>query len=108
MRSSALRPSASTSSPTPPRPRPDSAPSPPLSPPRPALPHPFLPPVRQPLPVNCRRVWVSDPGHAFFLLARRPGILVMVNDVDWELSGREETELEASDTVVFLSTLHGG
>jgi len=51
---------------------------------------------------------VSDPGHAFFLLARRPGILVMVNDVDWELSGREETELEASDTVVFLSTLHGG
>ena len=39
---------------------------------------------------------------------RRPGILVMVNDVDWELSGREETELEAGDTVVFLSTLHGG
>ena len=39
---------------------------------------------------------------------RRPGILVMVNDVDWELSGREDTELEAGDTVVFLSTLHGG
>ena len=32
----------------------------------------------------------------------------MVNDMDWELSGREDTELEAMDTVVFLSTLHGG
>lgn len=38
----------------------------------------------------------------------RPGILVLVNDVDWELSGMLDTVLEDGDTVVFISTLHGG
>ncbi|KAL3138873.1 Ubiquitin- modifier 1 [Trebouxia sp. C0010 RCD-2024] len=38
----------------------------------------------------------------------RPGILVLVNDVDWELSGMLETIIEDDDTVVFISTLHGG
>ncbi|KAL0037579.1 hypothetical protein WJX77_003614 [Trebouxia sp. C0004] len=38
----------------------------------------------------------------------RPGILVLVNDVDWELSGMSDTILEDGDTVVFISTLHGG
>lgn len=38
----------------------------------------------------------------------RPGILVLVNDVDWELSGMLETVLEDDDVVVFISTLHGG
>ena len=40
--------------------------------------------------------------------ALRPGILVMVNDVDWELEGREAAPLSGGDHVVFLSTMHGG
>ena len=38
----------------------------------------------------------------------RPGILVLVNDSDWELLGQLEYELEDGDNVVFISTLHGG
>ncbi|KAG8378318.1 hypothetical protein BUALT_Bualt08G0124900 [Buddleja alternifolia] len=38
----------------------------------------------------------------------RPGVLVLVNDCDWELSGQLETVLEDKDVVVFISTLHGG
>ncbi|KAL7203565.1 hypothetical protein ACSBR2_016776 [Camellia fascicularis] len=38
----------------------------------------------------------------------RPGVLVLVNDCDWELSGQLATTLEDKDVVVFISTLHGG
>ena len=38
----------------------------------------------------------------------RPGILVLVNDVDWELCGGTDCLLHDGDQVVFLSTLHGG
>ncbi|XP_047968925.1 ubiquitin-related modifier 1 homolog 1-like [Salvia hispanica] len=38
----------------------------------------------------------------------RPGVLVLINDCDWELSGQLETVLEEKDVVVFISTLHGG
>ncbi|XP_058745594.1 ubiquitin-related modifier 1 homolog 2 [Vicia villosa] len=38
----------------------------------------------------------------------RPGVLVLVNDCDWELSGQLNTTLEEKDVVVFISTLHGG
>ncbi|XAR54102.1 hypothetical protein NMG60_11029109 [Bertholletia excelsa] len=38
----------------------------------------------------------------------RPGVLVLVNDCDWELSGQLDTTLEDKDVVVFISTLHGG
>lgn len=38
----------------------------------------------------------------------RPGILVLVNDVDWELSGQLESELSDGDVITFISTLHGG
>lgn len=38
----------------------------------------------------------------------RAGILVLVNDADWSLSGEEETPLEHKDKVSFISTLHGG
>ncbi|KAK2998408.1 hypothetical protein RJ639_023427 [Escallonia herrerae] len=38
----------------------------------------------------------------------RPGVLVLVNDCDWELSGQLDTMLEEKDVVVFISTLHGG
>lgn len=39
---------------------------------------------------------------------RRPGILVLINDADWELEGEEKYELQQGDNIVFVSTLHGG
>lgn len=38
----------------------------------------------------------------------RPGILVLVNDTDWELLGELEYELQENDNISFISTLHGG
>ncbi|XP_030380251.1 ubiquitin-related modifier 1 homolog isoform X2 [Scaptodrosophila lebanonensis] len=38
----------------------------------------------------------------------RPGILVLINDTDWELLGELEYELQPNDNVLFISTLHGG
>jgi ubiquitin related modifier 1 len=38
----------------------------------------------------------------------RPGILVLINDCDWELMDGIEYKLEPNDTIVFISTLHGG
>ena len=39
---------------------------------------------------------------------RRPGILVLINDADWELEGEDHYELKDHDNVLFVSTLHGG
>jgi len=38
----------------------------------------------------------------------RPGILVLINDTDWELEGMEDYEVESGDVFTFTSTLHGG
>ncbi|SLM35763.1 ubiquitin-like modifier 1 [Lasallia pustulata] len=38
----------------------------------------------------------------------RPGILVLINDADWELEGENSYELQNGDNVLFVSTLHGG
>ncbi|XP_011315068.1 ubiquitin-related modifier 1 homolog [Fopius arisanus] len=38
----------------------------------------------------------------------RPGILVLVNDADWELLGQGKYKLCPNDNVLFISTLHGG
>ncbi|KAJ3115370.1 Ubiquitin- modifier 1 [Phlyctochytrium bullatum] len=38
----------------------------------------------------------------------RPGILVLINDADWEIEGELEYELQEGDRIVFISTLHGG
>jgi ubiquitin related modifier 1 len=38
----------------------------------------------------------------------RPGILVLLNEVDWELEGSLDAELKDGDVVCFISTLHGG
>ncbi|OBA19987.1 ubiquitin-related modifier 1 [Metschnikowia bicuspidata var. bicuspidata NRRL YB-4993] len=38
----------------------------------------------------------------------RPGILVLINDTDWELEGMEDYVVEAGDVFTFTSTLHGG
>ncbi|XP_071745062.1 uncharacterized protein Urm1 [Lepeophtheirus salmonis] len=38
----------------------------------------------------------------------RPGILVLINQEDWELCEKEETLLKSQDQISFISTLHGG
>ena len=38
----------------------------------------------------------------------RPGILVLINESDWELNGELDYVLEKGDTIMFISTLHGG
>lgn len=42
------------------------------------------------------------------ILSSRPGILVLINDADWELEGEDQYELQQRDQIVFVSTLHGG
>jgi hypothetical protein len=39
---------------------------------------------------------------------RRPGILVLINDADWELEGESAYEIQDGDNILFVSTLHGG
>lgn len=39
---------------------------------------------------------------------RRPGILVLINEADWELEGEGDYVLKEGDRVLFVSTLHGG
>ncbi|KAI5862750.1 ubiquitin-related modifier 1 [Durotheca rogersii] len=53
---------------------------------------------------------MKDAGKELFVLddRLRPGILVLVNDADWELEGEEAYELQAGDNILFVSTLHGG
>ncbi|XP_077291772.1 ubiquitin-related modifier 1 [Arctopsyche grandis] len=38
----------------------------------------------------------------------RPGILVLVNETDWELVGQLDYNLQPNDSILFMSTLHGG
>jgi ubiquitin related modifier 1 len=49
---------------------------------------------------------VPLPDHP--LIFRRPGILVLVNDTDWELGEGLDYILQARDCILFISTLHGG
>ena len=41
-------------------------------------------------------------------MSRRPEILVLVNEADWELEGLGMYVLEDGDEIAFISTLHGG
>jgi molybdopterin converting factor small subunit len=43
-----------------------------------------------------------------FCSPSRPGILVLINDVDWELESGLDYELKDGDSILFISTLHGG
>ena len=38
----------------------------------------------------------------------RPGIMVLINDADWELEGKLDYVLQDNDNIAFISTLHGG
>jgi ubiquitin related modifier 1 len=53
---------------------------------------------------------MKDPRKEMFVLdgTIRPGILVLINDADWELEGEDKYELKEADNVLFVSTLHGG
>ena len=42
------------------------------------------------------------------VINRRPGILVLINDTDWELEGEGEYFLQDGGEIVLISTLHGG
>ncbi|KAH6625204.1 ubiquitin-related modifier 1 [Boeremia exigua] len=57
----------------------------------------------------CDKV-MKDPRKDMFVLddAVRPGILVLINEADWELEGEDQYELQRGDHIMFVSTLHGG
>ncbi|KAF7561584.1 hypothetical protein G7046_g2561 [Stylonectria norvegica] len=57
----------------------------------------------------CQNV-MEDSRQELFVLDNhlRPGILVLINDADWELEGEEAYELQSGDNILFVSTLHGG
>ncbi|KFD52963.1 hypothetical protein M514_06079, partial [Trichuris suis] len=38
----------------------------------------------------------------------RPGVLVLINEVDWELKNRHDYVIQPNDKITFISTLHGG
>lgn len=48
--------------------------------------------------------YFTDNLHAY----SRPGILVLINDADWELEGEATYALQPNDNILFVSTLHGG
>ncbi|KAH6641587.1 ubiquitin-related modifier 1 [Chaetomium tenue] len=54
--------------------------------------------------------FMKDPRAELFVLDNhiRPGILVLINDADWELEGEEAYEIQPHDNILFVSTLHGG
>lgn len=58
--------------------------------------------------------WVRDhlitSRHDMFVSgdALRPGVLVLVNDVDWELEDTVNYNFRPGDRIAFISTLHGG
>ncbi|KAF2710062.1 ubiquitin related modifier 1 [Pleomassaria siparia CBS 279.74] len=53
---------------------------------------------------------MKDPRKDMFVLdgTVRPGILVLINEADWELEGEEKYEIQKGDNILFVSTLHGG
>ncbi|KAF2503058.1 ubiquitin related modifier 1 [Lophium mytilinum] len=53
---------------------------------------------------------MKDPRKDLFVLddTVRPGILVLINDADWELEGEDKYEIQKGDNILFVSTLHGG
>ncbi|CAM1508307.1 Fc.00g051550.m01.CDS01 [Cosmosporella sp. VM-42] len=57
----------------------------------------------------CENVMQDTRKQLFILDSHlRPGILVLINDADWELEGEEAYEIQGGDNILFVSTLHGG
>lgn len=59
-------------------------------------------------PQGRHHVLFSWPSPAHLRRARRPGILVLINDSDWELEGGLDYRLAPNDRIMLISTLHGG
>ncbi|KAG9193611.1 hypothetical protein G6011_03646 [Alternaria panax] len=57
----------------------------------------------------CDKV-MKDPRKELFVLddTVRPGILVLINEADWELEGEDKYKVQRGDHIMFVSTLHGG
>lgn len=53
-------------------------------------------------------IFVIDNLFIEFYLFSRPGILILINENDWELEGGLDAPLLPNDTILFISTLHGG
>ncbi|WEW61887.1 Ubiquitin- modifier 1 [Emydomyces testavorans] len=53
---------------------------------------------------------LRDERRELFMLDEtvRPGILVLINDADWELEGEDKYQIQPGDNILFVSTLHGG
>ncbi|KAL5011328.1 hypothetical protein ScPMuIL_009879 [Solemya velum] len=64
--------------------------------------------------LQCLLAWIRDnmlkERPELFMQGQtvRPGILVLVNDADWELLGELDYVIQPNDTITFISTLHGG
>jgi hypothetical protein len=54
------------------------------------------------------QVWACTSSGPLTLHRSRPGILVLINDADWELEGEASYALQPNDNILFVSTLHGG
>ncbi|XP_015282980.1 PREDICTED: ubiquitin-related modifier 1 [Gekko japonicus] len=67
-----------------------------------------------PWDIRCLLVWIKEnllkERLELFMQGDsvRPGILVLINEADWELMGELDYQLQDQDNVVFISTLHGG
>lgn len=59
-----------------------------------------------PLPVIMRALRSRPPR--LTVRDSRPGILVLINDADWELEGEESYQIQPHDNILFVTTLHGG
>ncbi|XP_072287564.1 ubiquitin-related modifier 1 isoform X2 [Pyxicephalus adspersus] len=76
--------------------------------------HVTLPSQSDPWDIKHLLVWIKDnllkERSELFIQGDtvRPGILVLVNDADWELMGELDYKLQDQDNIVFISTLHGG
>ena len=61
------------------------------------------------IPWICQHLMKDSRKELFVLDGNiRPGILVLINEADWELEGEDKYELKNNDSVFFVSTLHGG
>ncbi|KAI1792823.1 ubiquitin-like modifier 1 [Ganoderma leucocontextum] len=71
-------------------------------------------PPKQPADVTYLLLWLRDnllkEREELFIEngTVRPGVLVLINDTDWELEGEGDYRLKENDEIVFISTLHGG
>ncbi len=73
-----------------------------------------LPEQNQPWTIRTLLIWIKEnllrERPELFIQGDsvRPGILVLINDTDWELFDGLNYELKPNDNILFVSTLHGG